>query len=69
MPVWAAFTVKLRLSLEALDMILPWPEGLPFTRDTRQLRPLNMQGKDCYRTERPSFPRRPPRASATRSPS
>jgi type I restriction enzyme R subunit len=45
----AEFTVKLRLFLEALDMLLPRPEGLPFTRDARQLGLINMQAKNRYR--------------------
>jgi hypothetical protein len=45
----AEFTVKLRLFLEALDMLLPRPEGLPFTRDARQLGLINMQASNRYR--------------------
>ncbi len=45
----AEFTVKLRRFLEALDMLLPRPEGLPFTRDARQLGFINMQAKNRYR--------------------
>jgi type I restriction enzyme R subunit len=47
--VRAEFTVKLRLFLEALDMILPRPEGLPYTRDARQLGLINMQARNRYR--------------------
>lgn len=47
--VRAEFTVKLRLFLEALDMLLPRPEGLPYTRDARQLGLINMQAKNRYR--------------------
>ncbi|MFO0877582.1 MAG: type I restriction endonuclease subunit R [Gemmataceae bacterium] len=47
--VRAEFTVKLRLFLEALDMILPRPEGLPYSRDARQLGFINMQAKNRYR--------------------
>lgn len=47
--VRAEFTVKLRLFLEALDMLLPRPEGLPFTRDARHLGLINMQAMNRYR--------------------
>ena len=49
MAVRAEFTVKLRLFLESLDMLLPRPEGLPFTRDARQLGLINMQASNRYR--------------------
>ncbi len=47
----AEFTVKLHRYLDALDMILPRPEGLPFTRDARQLGLINMQARNRYRDE------------------
>lgn len=47
----AEFTVKLHRFLEALDMILPRPEGLNFTRDARQLGFINMQARNRYRDE------------------
>lgn len=47
--VRAEFTVKLRRLLEALDMILPRPEGLPFTRDARQLGYINIEAHRHYR--------------------
>lgn len=47
----AEFTVKLHRFLEALDMILPRPEGLTFTRDARQLGFINMQARNRYRDE------------------
>ncbi len=49
--VRAEFTVKLRLFRDALDMILPRPEGLPYTRDARQLGLINMQAKNRYRDD------------------
>jgi type I restriction enzyme, R subunit len=45
----AEFTVRLRLFLDALDMILPRPQGLPYTRDARQLGLISMQARNRYR--------------------
>jgi type I restriction enzyme R subunit len=47
----AEFTVKLHRFLESLDMILPRPEGLHFTRDARQLGLINMQARNRYRDD------------------
>ncbi len=47
----AEFTVKFRRFLDALDMILPRPEGLPYTRDSRQLGLINMQARNRYRDD------------------
>jgi type I restriction enzyme R subunit len=47
----AEFTVKFRLFLDALDMILPRPEGLPYTKDSRQLGLINMQARNRYRDD------------------
>ena len=50
--VRAEFTVKLKPFLEALDMMLPRPEGLPFARDAKQLGLINMQAHNQYRDAR-----------------
>jgi len=47
----ATFTVRLRDFLEALDMLLPRPEGLRFTRDARLLGLINQQARNRYRDD------------------
>jgi type I restriction enzyme R subunit len=49
--VRAEFTIKLHRFLDALDMLLPRPEGLGFTRDARQLGLINAQARNRYRDD------------------
>ena len=51
-PVRADFTVKLTPFLDALDTLLPRPEGLAFTRDARQLGLINLQARNRTRDGR-----------------
>lgn len=45
----AEFTVKLKLFLNTLDLVLPRPEGLPFTRDAKKLSYIYARARNRYK--------------------
>ena len=45
----AEFTVKLKQFLETLDVVLPRPEGLPFSADAKQLAFIYARARNRYR--------------------
>ena len=45
----AEFTVKLKQFLASLDMVLPRPEGLPFTRDAKTLSYIYARARNRYK--------------------
>jgi hypothetical protein len=45
----AEFSVKLRLFLDMLDVVLPRPEGLPYVRDAKQLAFIYARSRNRYR--------------------
>ena len=45
----AEFSVKLKQFLNSLDMVLPRPEGLPFTRDAKTLAYLYARARNRYK--------------------
>lgn len=49
--VRAESVVKLRMFLNALDTILPRPEGLPFVRDARRLAVIAVRARNLYRDD------------------
>jgi type I restriction enzyme, R subunit len=47
--VRAEFTVKLKLFLDTLDLVLPRPEALPFTRDAKTLSYIYARARNRYK--------------------
>lgn len=45
----AEFTVKLKQFLDTLDLVLPRPEGLPFTRDAKSLAYIYARARNRYK--------------------
>lgn len=51
----AEFTVKLKMFLETLDLVLPRPEGLPFLKDAKRLGSIYVRARNLYRDGMPQL--------------